>query len=606
DTFTYSFLSGTNDNNQFTIQNNQLLINNSPDFETKSTYNILVRSTDSNNQSFDQTFTININDLNETPTDLTISSNNVNENVAANTPIATFTTIDPDISDTFIYSLVAGSNDNNQFTITNNQLLINNSPDFEAKSSYSISLRTTDAANQSFEKTFTIQVNDINEVPTNLEFTPIQVNGNEPTNTIIGTFASSDPDRENVFVYSLVPGSGDTDNGVFTINDNQLLIKNAEEFGNKGIYNIRMRTSDSGNLSLEKTLSILSININDTEEAVITSVSDDILNVKGNGATATIKITLTRRNSNLVNELNVYTVDDNQGRINGISPGDVGYVQASLNRSRVIFSSLANLPNGFTNSDVSRLLELKSDENLRFYLVKNSTTDDVLAGITPITDVLFSNPSTQQLTNLGNNLFSLAWRDSSNNRTNDFQDLVVNIQSTTESLPLGTNLQGSSQAELIDLRGFTQQVTANFIVNREAAFNNFVGFYQVENMNGDINVNGGVLRPGDSGYIQAAVRGRANIDLRVNNQGTVSLSGSFEPNAIFAPFIIANGSPDAILDSNPNNDPPVYFAFLGANKDKVDHIRLLGNNIFGFEDLANGGDRDYNDIVVRVNLTTPI
>ncbi|MBN3958850.1 DUF4114 domain-containing protein [Nostoc sp. NMS8] len=38
---------------------------------------------------------------------------------------------------------------------------------------------------------------------------------------------------------------------------------------------------------------------------------------------------------------------------------------------------------------------------------------------------------------------------------------------------------------------------------------------------------------------------------------------------------------------------------------KADHISLLSNNVFGFEDLANGGDRNYNDLIVRVNLNIP-
>lgn len=39
--------------------------------------------------------------------------------------------------------------------------------------------------------------------------------------------------------------------------------------------------------------------------------------------------------------------------------------------------------------------------------------------------------------------------------------------------------------------------------------------------------------------------------------------------------------------------PPIstfLCTYLGANTDKVDHIQLLGNNTFGFEDLANGGE----------------
>jgi hypothetical protein len=67
--------------------------------------------------------------------------------------------------------------------------------------------------------------------------------------------------------------------------------------------------------------------------------------------------------------------------------------------------------------------------------------------------------------------------------------------------------------------------------------------------------------------------------------------------------MIVNGRPDVILDNNPNNDPQVYFSFLGANSDGLDHVRMLGNNTFGFEDLAGGGDADYNDIIVQLNLT---
>jgi Domain of unknown function (DUF4114) len=33
-------------------------------------------------------------------------------------------------------------------------------------------------------------------------------------------------------------------------------------------------------------------------------------------------------------------------------------------------------------------------------------------------------------------------------------------------------------------------------------------------------------------------------------------------------------------------------------------IRLLGNNTFGVEDLYGGGDRDFNDVVVSINVKT--
>lgn len=251
-------------------------------------------------------------------------------------------------------------------------------------------------------------------------------------------------------------------------------------------------------------------------------------------------------------------------------------------------------------------MEFDSGDNLRFYVVRNSSTDAVLAGVTPISNVVLANSSTQKITNLGTDGFSLGWEDGFGN-SSGFEDLVVKIQTTNQILPLGVNLQSQAQGELIDLRGVTQLVKADFVVNRDAAFNNFIGFYQVTDENGGIDTNGdgsADILPGQSGYTQAAIRGRVpGIDLVVNNRGTATYTGTFQPGSLFAPFIIINSRPERILDNNPNNDPAVYFPFLGANRNRVDHIRLLANNVFGFEDLPNGGDQDFNDMIVRVNLS---
>ncbi|MEM7717349.1 MAG: DUF4114 domain-containing protein, partial [Cyanobacteria bacterium P01_A01_bin.68] len=58
------------------------------------------------------------------------------------------------------------------------------------------------------------------------------------------------------------------------------------------------------------------------------------------------------------------------------------------------------------------------------------------------------------------------------------------------------------------------------------------------------------------------------------------------------------------VDEAINNNAEVYFSFLGANSDGVDHIRLLGDNTFGYEDLPDGGDFDYNDMIVKVDFPT--
>jgi hypothetical protein len=334
-------------------------------------------------------------------------------------------------------------------------------------------------------------------------------------------------------------------------------------------------------------------------------IADDIFTIFGGSGNPKLQVTLAGRNSNLVNELGVFTVDDAQGKINGIAPGETGYTQAALNKSKVIFSTIANVPNGFDINNLTSLIEFESGNNLRFLLVKNGTIDSVQNGNTPTSDILFSDLSRQKITDLGTDGFSLAWKDGSNNDT-DFKDLVVNIKSTNDPLPLGTNLQGKQQGEVLDLRGITQDVKADFTVNREAAFNNFVGFYKVADENGgiDVDADGTIdFRPGDSGYAQAAIKNRvAGIDLRVDNQGTASFTDkTLTGGSIFAPFILTNGrTVDQVLNGQVDQ---AYFAYIGANADKVDHIRLLGNNVFGFEDLVGGGDKDYNDVVLKVNLS---
>ena len=113
--------------------------------------------------------TINVNNINENsgPTNLDLDKETIDENVAANSVVGTFSTTDPDPVDTFTYALVAGEGDtdNQTFTIEGDQLKINSSPDFETKSTYNIRVQTTDGEGATLEKQFTININDINEAP---------------------------------------------------------------------------------------------------------------------------------------------------------------------------------------------------------------------------------------------------------------------------------------------------------------------------------------------------------------------------------------------------------------------------------------------------------
>jgi 3-phytase/alkaline phosphatase D len=314
------------------------------------------------------------------------------------------------------------------------------------------------------------------------------------------------------------------------------------------------------------------------------------------GATA-LQFTLTRREGELLSEVGAFLVDDATGRIGTLTPGQAGYTKAALERSRSLFSGLAD--NFLTNP--TRQLTFNTGAQIQFYLVRNSTTDAVLAGRTAESAVVFSrgNTTNLQVGNTAANTFTLNWEDGSDR---DFNDVVLTVRPGGQ-VAKGTRLQGLQERELIDLRGLTGDQPGSFVVNSEALFNNTVGLYTVDNPEGAI----GTLRPGDVGYAQAAIARRVtNLSRSANTTGTLAGGG------ILAPFLIANGTVDQFLARNASNAaapnasgslPVAYFSYIAANPDGVDHVRLLGDNTFGFEDLPNGGDRDFNDIVFQVRLS---
>ena len=71
-TFTYTLVTGTGDadNTAFNINGSNLRISAIPNFENKSSYSVRVRTTDQGGQTYDEAFTITINNVNEAPTDI--------------------------------------------------------------------------------------------------------------------------------------------------------------------------------------------------------------------------------------------------------------------------------------------------------------------------------------------------------------------------------------------------------------------------------------------------------------------------------------------------------------------------------------------------------
>ena len=179
----------------------------------------------------------------------------------------------------------------------------------------------------------------------------------------------------------------------------------------------------------------------------------------------------------------------------------------------------------------------------------------------------------------------------------EFDTRIQNLDFRTDTVlpPIVTGDVGGTTIEAIDLSGFTTDtVTVDFTISREADFDNEVYFYKVDDISGTV---GGVA-VGTDGYLQAALDNIVSPEFSTSDDNTETGSFEFEAGSLVVPMIIADGG----LEEAQSGEANVYFPYLGANGgDNFDHIKLLDDGSFGFEDLPNGGDQDFNDITIEIS-----
>ena len=204
--------------------------------------------------------------INNAPTDISLSATSINENVAANSTVGTLSTTDPDAGNTFTYTLIAGAGDtdNASFNISGSSLRITASPNYEAKSSYSVRVRTTDQGSLTYEEAFTITINNVNETPTDIALSPSSINENVAANSTVGTLSTTDPDAGNTFVYALTNGTGSTDNNSFSISGSSLRTAEPFNYEVKSNYTIRVQSTDQGGLFTQKVFAIRVTDVDET------------------------------------------------------------------------------------------------------------------------------------------------------------------------------------------------------------------------------------------------------------------------------------------------------------------------------------------------------
>ncbi len=170
----------------------------------------------------------------------------------------------------------------------------------------------------------------------------------------------------------------------------------------------------------------------------------------------------------------------------------------------------------------------------------------------------------------------------------------------------GTKGQSATQ-RTIDLTDYTGTLKTDITTTGDAAYTNNIGFYTVTDaLTGAIDIGNGVtVKPGDAGYAKAAV---TNAILRAGKNDS-QLNQDIAGGSIYAPVVVAQGSLTDFINNNSSNSGDgsqihAYFNYLGANPDNFEHFRLTSPNTFAVEDQYGGGDRDFNDLIVNLNIKT--
>jgi Ca2+-binding RTX toxin-like protein len=185
------------DDPRFAIDGDQivLLAGSIIDYESEPEIDLLLTVTSAAG-TLTRSVTVSVTDLVENQPVLTLSANNVVENVAAGTVIGSLSI---NLGGPYTFSIVDDLG--GQFALVDGKLVAGASPiNYEAANSRTVTIRAVAADGTSFDTPVAIAVGDVDEAPTAVDILGLQsVPENATGNTVVARFAVLDPDTNEAF-----------------------------------------------------------------------------------------------------------------------------------------------------------------------------------------------------------------------------------------------------------------------------------------------------------------------------------------------------------------------------------------------------------------------
>ncbi len=226
------------------------------DRETEPTVNLTVTVTDQGGTgaSFNENFSITVDNQNEAATDITLGNASVLEN-ADGAVIGNLSVVDPDVGDTHAWNV-----SDNRFEVVGGQLKLKagQSLDRETEPTVNLTVTATDqgGAGIAFNKAFLITVDNANEAATDITLSGTNV-AEQTDGAIVGTVGVVDPDAGDTHTWSVSDNRFEIVGGQLKLKAGQALDINLEP-----TVNLTITATDLGGLAYNEGFVITVDNVN--------------------------------------------------------------------------------------------------------------------------------------------------------------------------------------------------------------------------------------------------------------------------------------------------------------------------------------------------------
>ncbi|WP_134499609.1 cadherin domain-containing protein [Microvirga pakistanensis] len=261
------------------VNGNELRLRAGLDYETKQSHQVTVKVTDSAGGTYEQVFTVNVDNANDAPNAPTWSNDSkslpaVKENTAFS---AQLKAIDPDGTTSFTWEFdparggaTGAASANGLFVINPNTGLVtlaSGKPlDYEnsVNGQYKIYVRVKDSEFYSAVQELTINVTNANDAPTDIMLSKSSVAEDKPGGWVIGTLKATDQDAVDTFTYKITE---DLDSKFEIANGNELRLRAGLDYETKQSHQVKVLVTDGAGATFERMLTVNVDNVNEAPNA---------------------------------------------------------------------------------------------------------------------------------------------------------------------------------------------------------------------------------------------------------------------------------------------------------------------------------------------------